>query len=106
MPRKRREKRVARQRSLRTQAWEKSGGFCCLCGLQMAPDDSMGLALSFTLEHIVPKSRGGTNDMENLNGSHQFCNNMKKESLEEELPDGFKRVIRWKIKNLWANSKV
>jgi 5-methylcytosine-specific restriction endonuclease McrA len=30
-----------------------------------------------TVEHIVPKSQGGTDDMDNLSISHGFCNNRR-----------------------------
>ena len=72
----------------------------------MLPDAENGHPLGFTLEHIIPKSRGGTNEMENLTGTHQFCNNLKSDSLMEELPKGYRSVLRWKVKNLLIHMKV
>lgn len=40
----------------------------------------------FTWDHIVPRSKGGSNDLSNLQPMHKECNNAKKENLlyEEE----------------------
>lgn len=97
---------MSRAHSLRQKAWEKCGGICYLCGLPMFPNAESGSPLVFTLEHIIPKSKGGTNDMENLSGSHQFCNNFKQDCLLEDLPAGYRKVLRWKINNLIVNSQV
>lgn len=91
---------MARIKSLRSRVWEKSQGICCLCGLQMMPDDQYGIELSYTIEHLIPRSQGGTNDLDNLDGSHQWCNQFKNGSLVEELPKGYRQVLRWKIKHL------
>lgn len=72
----------------------------------MLPNAVPGDPLAFTIEHILPRGKGGTNDMENISGSHQWCNNTKQDELMEDLPDGFRRVLRWKIKHLLANMKV
>lgn len=89
-----------RMKSLRYRVWEKSGGICFLCGLQMFPDDVYGVELSYTIEHVLPRCAGGTSDIDNLDGSHQWCNQFKNGSLMEELPAGYRKVLRWKIKNL------
>lgn len=91
---------MARVKSLRSRVWEKSDGICCLCGQQMMPDDQYGRELAYTIEHMVPRSRGGSNEIENLEGSHQWCNQFKGESLIEELPPGYRKILKWKIKHL------
>ena len=98
---------MARAKSLRTLAWIKSEGICCLCGLWMPPPEvDLGESLRYTIEHLVPKSRGGDNDLDNLDGAHQYCNNFRGNTLLEDMPPGWKRVIRWKIKNLLTHAKV
>lgn len=97
---------MSRLRSLRQRAWEKSEGVCFLCKLPMLPNAEPGNPLAFTIEHILPRGKGGSNDMDNISGSHQYCNNWKQDELMENLPDGWRRVIRWKIKHLLANMKV
>lgn len=92
------------KKSLRQQTWEKSGGVCCLCGLPM----QLGIIgpLAFTIEHLTPRSRGGPNSIENLDGSHSWCNQYKDGSTMEELPKGVRRFLRWKIKNFLIHQKV
>jgi 5-methylcytosine-specific restriction endonuclease McrA len=52
-------------------------GKCIFCNkklcinLQGIPDDNV------TIEHIIPKSKGGTNDLENLALACSRCNNEK-----------------------------
>lgn len=96
-----------RAKSLRRLAWEKSGGICCLCGLWMPPPETnLGESLKYTIEHLVPKSRGGTNDITNLDGAHQYCNNFRGNTLLEEMPIGWKRVLKWKIKNMLIHTNI
>lgn len=97
---------MARSRSMRQMAWQKCEGICFLCGLSMLPEAENGHPLGYTLEHIIPKAKGGTNDLDNLTGSHQYCNNYKQDSLMDELPSGYRPVLRWKIKNLLTHLKV
>lgn len=97
---------MARSRSMRTVAWLKCEGICYLCGLMMLPEAENGHPLGYTLEHVIPKAKGGTNDLENLTGSHQYCNNAKGDALMEELPSGFRTFLRWKVKNLLIHQRV
>lgn len=45
----------------------EKGYFCCLCGEKMLPEER-------TVEHIIPRSKGGTNHVRNLSQSHKTCN--------------------------------
>lgn len=63
---------------LRDLVWEKSEGFCHLCGLQMFRGWKKGKKLQFHVEHIIPKSLGGTDHIDNLNGAHELCNYSKR----------------------------
>lgn len=49
----------------------KTGGLCSLCGGRI---DSYSEA---SLDHIVPKSKGGTNKKSNLQLAHKYCNSIK-----------------------------
>lgn len=55
--------------------WKRCGGICHYCGEPMMrmPNERR----SFTLDHVVPRSRGGTNHLSNLVGSCAECNNDK-----------------------------
>lgn len=97
---------MARTRSCRQLAWEKSKGICCLCGYPMLIEGPENGPLVYTIEHILPRARGGTNDIDNLDGSHKWCNQYKGDSLMEELPKDYRKFLKWKIRNFIANQKV
>src|SRR5580765_5993985 len=52
----------------RVQVWDKTGGHCHYCGCELHP------FWSFTIDHVIPKSRGGTNAIENLVAACPVCN--------------------------------
>ena len=53
---------------------ERDGCRCCLCGKDF-PEEEL------TLEHLIPKSRGGTNHFLNLGLSCRQCNQSRGNSL-------------------------
>ena len=61
---------------------ERDGTYCWLCGGEMPTSDR-------TIEHLVAKSNGGTDDPENLVLCHEACN-----KLLGNLPIEVKRDLR------------
>lgn len=60
---------------------EQWGGCCCHCSRRVAIVPKPGLGeVQINIDHIVPKSRGGSNAYENLCASCTECN-MRKSSL-------------------------
>ena len=47
---------------------ERDGPYCWWCEFPFTKDDPS------TIEHIVPRSKGGTHDLENLANVHRRCN--------------------------------
>ncbi len=45
------------------------GDVCCLCGERG----------SNTVEHVVPRSRGGSDDIDNLRPAHKSCNSSRQD---------------------------
>lgn len=65
---------------------------------------------SFSVEHIIPKSKGGTNSLDNLALACQGCNNYKYNKLEDEdpvtgnmIPLYHPRKYRWKEHFAWSS---
>lgn len=60
---------------------ERAGGLCeyCRCTQAFSPQP-------FTLEHIIPKSKNGTDDHENLALACSACNNSKYDKTESRDP--------------------
>jgi 5-methylcytosine-specific restriction endonuclease McrA len=62
--------------------WDRCGGVCHYCGdpMMRMPNERK----SFTLDHVVPRSRGGSNLLNNLVGSCAECNQDKGSLTGEE----------------------
>jgi 5-methylcytosine-specific restriction endonuclease McrA len=65
---------------------------------------------SFSVEHIFPQSRGGTNSLDNLAMACQGCNNYKYNKMEDEdpvtgqmVPLYHPRKNRWNEHFSWNN---
>lgn len=66
-------RRIKRERiaSLRSQVYERDGGKCVECGTSE----------KLTLDHIIPRSKGGKRVFENLQTMCSTCNNRKGNKL-------------------------
>jgi 5-methylcytosine-specific restriction endonuclease McrA len=53
-----------------------SGGICALCGRPGAD----------TVDHIIPRSRGGTHEDYNLRAAHRACNSRRGKGDRVQLP--------------------
>lgn len=64
--------RQARRDTIYKMSKKKGCGIvrCFVCGEPVSYSEA-------TLEHIIPKSKGGTDDMGNLSISHARCNNAR-----------------------------
>lgn len=56
----------------RTRAAEAQGWKCCYCGVHMSVECKS--KNSVTLEHVIPKSQGGTDNPDNLVAACNRCN--------------------------------
>ncbi|GAX34484.1 HNH endonuclease [Nodularia sp. NIES-3585] len=70
----------ASKRSKRQQLLKMYGNCCCWCRKQMTKSET-------TIEHLIPKSRGGSNSISNLRLACFTCNNSRGNSL---LPPGIR----------------
>lgn len=52
---------------------------CAICGLPINYELKHPNPWSFTIDHIIPISRGGTTDEDNLQAAHFKCNRLKGE---------------------------
>lgn len=79
-------RRRARRRERRYRGWgferkhirrtliQRDGNICQLCWEPMEVKD-------MTLDHIIPSSRGGSDDITNLQLAHNWCNNEKGDKI-------------------------
>lgn len=83
-----REARSAHRSGIRSEVWLKTHGECWYCGEGMNPFQD------FTIDHIVPLSRGGTNAVVNLVPACRSCNAQKGSKTIEEYRAALARRFR------------
>lgn len=64
--------------------WEH-GRYCAICGKKIRTFDDL------TVDHIIPLSKGGKNEIENCQLAHKRCNSIK----SDKMPD----VYYWRMKH-------
>ena len=74
---------VTEWRAVRKQIFERDNYTCLYCNKKGG---------KLEVDHIVPLSRGGNNDTENLTTSCQKCNRQKRDKMVDEFHD-------WRIAN-------
>lgn len=87
----------------RTFIYNKNKGRCAICG-RFIPYGN------FTIDHIIPLSKGGTNELDNLQCACKTCNNVKQDILPEDLMEKLTEIICYQMKiyydeNLWRKLK-
>jgi hypothetical protein len=60
----------------RRRVLDRDGRRCLICGMDFGAEypDRPGVVARATIGHILPKERGGTDELENLRPECQFCN--------------------------------
>lgn len=74
--------------------WEASDKTCILCGQPIDLDAKAPHPNSRTLEHLMPISRGGRHDMDNIDFAHYSCNASKRDKTLEEYREWGKQARR------------
>ncbi len=87
----------------RRELFDKQKGICAICGLHMVFDKDefrSGHLIISTIDHIIPKSEGGDNKIENLQCTHFICNDLKGSSktISEERLKTAKKIVRRGLK--------
>lgn len=63
--------------ALRLSLYERDDFVCWLCGEVTRPGDDPSSDWYPSLDHVLPRSRGGSDDPENLRCAHRLCNSIK-----------------------------
>lgn len=82
----------------RVKIYNKGKGRCAICG-KFVPYDS------FTVDHIIPLAKGGTNAMDNLQVACSVCNLIKQDILPEDLMTKLTEIVLYQMKNSY-NDKL
>jgi hypothetical protein len=85
-------KRIRFDTDKRKEVYRKSKGHCCLCGKFVDYEE-------FTVDHIIPLAKGGTNEIDNLQCACKVCNNIKTDVLPNEFMDKITEMIIHNMNN-------
>ncbi len=77
---------------IRTAVYQKTNGICAICGDSISEDN-------FTIDHIIPLSKGGTDDISNLQPACRACNEIKNNFSQEELLDKIWQILVFNMKS-------
>ena len=67
-----------------------ANGICAICGKPLQLQE-------ISLDHYIPLSRGGADDIENLEITHESCNRIKSNLLPEELTSELMDILMYQI---------
>lgn len=90
-------KRKSFKTTERTFIYNKNKGKCAICG-RFVPFDE------FTVDHIIPLSKGGTNELKNLQCTCKLCNLIKQDILPEDLMDKLTEIVLYQMKRNYNSS--
>lgn len=75
----------------RQAVYDRDGGDCQLCGEHIDLSISYPDPMYFSIDHVIPLSKGGHDHFDNVQSAHMICNQEKKDRL---LEHGARAVIR------------
>lgn len=67
--------RATYKANLRTRLVKQQGGRCAICNRSLVPQKA-------TLDHIIPRSRGGPGSAWNYQAAHAHCNKTRGRNLD------------------------
>lgn len=70
--------RVLIPKAIKEEVYRRSGGTCEICGKPIS-------RFQYSIDHIIPLSRGGTNNIDNLRAVHPTCNKLKGNFTDVEM---------------------
>ena len=67
--------------------YDRQNGLCAYCGRHRN-------IKYMTIDHIIPLSKGGTDDISNLQCTCKACNNLKEDMFPSEFTDFIRHILR------------
>ncbi len=77
---------------------ERDNWMCWLCGLAVAPDLSPSSRIGPTLDHVLPRSRGGADHPDNLRLAHAYCNHQRRNRVSNINGRRFARELAERVR--------
>ena len=92
-PSKSKTKRCAIDPIIRQYIYRQADGKCALCGRPLVYTE-------MTIDHIIPLSKGGENEIENFQCTCKECNEFKQSILPEDFMDRIVTIFKHNFKNI------
>lgn len=89
-------KRKKSSNQKRLSVYQKTEGHCYLCGEFVEFD-------VFEMEHRIPVSKGGTNDLSNLFCSCHYCNQMKQDIYPADFMEKISQIVMYQMEKKYGN---
>lgn len=84
----------------RRKLFNSQKGLCAICGNPMGFRPKAGDAMA-TLDHIRPRSKGGTSANANLRAVHRRCNRERGNNMDDVFVEAVGLIaLRWNVKEL------
>lgn len=84
-------KQIRKNTDALRRVYERDGGICYICGQPCDYDDFYYKKGAFcigtkypTIDHVIPRSKGGGNTFNNFKLAHMICNSLKGDSYDED----------------------
>jgi 5-methylcytosine-specific restriction endonuclease McrA len=74
-------------KAVRLAIYKRDGWVCGVCSGEVEPGLPASSPWQATLDHVVPRSLGGSDDPENLRLVHRYCNSVRSNRLGLTLDD-------------------
>lgn len=92
-------KRITFPPETREFIYKKTDCRCGICGKKVKYKD-------FTVDHIMPLDRGGTNNVDNLQPTCKQCNTLKANSTDKEFMRSIANTLSYRIKHDEDNTEI
>lgn len=84
---------------------EKYGSDCHICGkpidLNISRDPkNVGSKNSLQIDHVIPRTKGGSDEIENLRPAHAFCNKRKSDAFVTRLEEEIEEEVEIEIEDI------
>ena len=90
-------KRKSYSKEEREIIYNKANGCCTLCGQRLKLSN-------FTLDHVIPLSMGGADNLKNLQASCLACNRFKNNILPSEFNQRITKIFLYQMEKKCGNS--
>lgn len=84
-------------KTTRQSIYHNSNCRCQICGKLITYEE-------FTVDHIIPLAKGGTNDMDNLQSSCLRCNKIKADILPDDFNETIQNITLYNMTNHYNKS--